>query len=110
MANSLRRGEEIYRLADGEWFDVGRLEADQAHARHDLLLELRIVELARDHATHGDLACRRDGEFQHQLALQLRLVAQRAAIERIQRALVAIEDDLDFLARTRRLAAGSSAL
>ena len=41
---------------------------------------------------------------------ELRLLAQRAAIERVQRALVAVEHDLDFLARARSLAAVAGAL
>src|SRR5688572_12879467 len=71
--------EEVDGLADSQRLDVGRLEADQAHTRDDLLLQLGIVELTRHDAAHGDLTRRRDGEFQHQLALQFGLVAQRAA-------------------------------
>src|SRR6185436_15227056 len=49
-------------------------------------------------------------EFEHHLARELRLVAQRAAVERVQRALVAVEHNLDFFTGARRLAAGAGAL
>src|SRR5689334_18430233 len=102
--------EEVDGLADGQRLDVRGLEADQPHARDDLLLELRILEFARHHATHRDLARRRDGEFEYEFAGKFGLVAQRAAIQRIQRTLVAIEHDLDFFACTRSLAARAGAL
>src|SRR6185437_14343561 len=60
--------------------------------------------LARDHTAHGHFAVRRDGELEHQLSLQLRVVAQRARIEAVDTTLVAIEDQLDLLARARGLA------
>src|SRR6185312_17409615 len=62
------------------------------------------------HAAGADLTRRFDLELEHQLALQLRLVAQRAAVECVQRALVAVEDHFDFFAGTRCLAAGAGAL
>ena len=74
-----------------------------------LLLELRIVQLAGDDAAHGHFARGRDGEFQHHLALQLRLLAQRTAVQRVDRALVAVEDQLDLLAAARGLAAVAGA-
>src|SRR5262245_50531955 len=112
MTPSLRSGgrEEVDRLAHGEWFDVRRLEAELPHARHDFLLELGIVELTRNHAHVGDLTRGFDPELEHEFALQLRLVAQRTAIDVVQRTLVAIEEQLDFLARTRGLAARARAL
>src|SRR5688572_23746831 len=109
MARSGGR-EEVDGLADGQRLDVGRLEADQAYTRDDLLLQFGVVELTRNHAAHGDLTRRRDGEFQHQLARKLRLIAQRAAVQCVEGTLVPVEHDLDFLACTRGLAAGAGAL
>ena len=57
------------------------LEVEQPHHGDDLALEVRIVQLARDHAAHGDVAGRGDRELQHQLALQLGVVALRARVE-----------------------------
>src|SRR6185369_15850508 len=62
-------------------------------------------ELARDDAQVGDRARRRDRELQDDLALQARLVAQRAVVDRVDRALVALEDETHVLDRARCLAA-----
>ncbi len=61
------------------------------------------------HAAVRDLARRGDRELHDHLALQLRLLAQRPAVERVDRGLVAVEDDLDFLAAARGAAARAGA-
>src|SRR6202042_2417554 len=107
VAPSLSR-EEINRFGGGDAVDILGIEVEQAHQRHDLGLELRILELAGNDATHGHFACRGNGELEHQLALQFGVVAQRARIETVDAALVAVEDQLDLLARARRLAAAAA--
>src|SRR4029077_5684373 len=83
-------------------------KTEQPHQRDDLALELRVLQLARDHAAHGHFAGRRDGELEHQFPLQLRVVAQCARIEAVNASLVAVEDQLDLLTRARGLAAAAA--
>ncbi len=52
---------------------------------------------------------RGDRELHDHLALQFRLLAQRPAVERVDRGLVAVEDDLDLFAAARGPAAGAAA-
>src|SRR5215510_11548850 len=101
--------EEFDRLGRGHRLDVLVLEAEHADARDQLAFQLRVVELGRDDAAVGDLAARRDRQLHDHLALQLRLLAQRPAVERIDRRLVSVEDDLYLLAAARGLAARAGA-
>src|SRR4029450_7103142 len=50
-----------------------------------------------------------NSHFQDDLPLQRRLVAQRPAVDRVDRRLVAGEDELDFLARSGGLGASTAA-
>src|SRR5215471_10186327 len=95
--------EEIDRLGGSDRVDVLGIEMEQSHESDDLALEIGVLELARDDAAHGDVAVRCDGELQHQLALQLRVVTQRAGVEAVDAPLVLIEHQLDLLARARSL-------
>src|SRR5688572_31149304 len=97
--------EEFDRLGGRHRFDVPGFEAEHADAGHELALELGVVEIGRDHAAVRDFAGRGDRELHDHLALQLRQLAQRTAVERIDRGLVAVEDDLDLLAAARGPAA-----
>ncbi len=85
---------------------LGR-EVEQLHERNNLVLELRIVQLGRDDLTPRHLAVRRDRKFQHQLALQLRVAARRAIVERVDRTLVTVEYRGDLFRRAGRLAAAA---
>src|SRR5215471_15673519 len=100
--------EEVDRLGGSDGVDVLGIETEQAHQRDDLALELGVLELARDYAAHGDLAARGDGELQHQFPLQLGVVTQRTGIQAVDASLVAIEDQLDLLARAGGLAAAAA--
>ena len=51
-----------------------------------------------------------DGQLQHQLALQLGILAQRPIVERVDRTLVLVEHPLDFLAAARGALAIATAL
>src|SRR5579863_6268585 len=77
---------------------------EQSHQRDDLAFELGILELTRDDATHRDVAGGGNGELQNQLALELRVVAQRTRVQAVDATLVAIEDGLDLFARACWLA------
>src|SRR6185437_5914295 len=55
--------EEIVRLGGGGGIDLLRIEAKQHHARDDLALERRVVQVARDDAASRHRAARRDGEL-----------------------------------------------
>src|SRR6185437_1957314 len=55
--------EEVDRLGRGGGTDLLRLEAEQHHARDDLALQRRIVQLARDDAAPRHHAARSDGEL-----------------------------------------------
>src|SRR2546430_11984182 len=57
---------------------------------------------AGDDAAHGHLTGWGDGELEHQLALQLRIIAQRPGVQAVDSSLVAVEDQLDLLARDRK--------
>ena len=94
-----------------------------AFRRHVQDLEMQAfrerLEKARGHcgdrfpgvpARDQDVARGRDRHLEHHLALQSRVVAQRAAVERVDRRLVAIEDELDLLAGTRALATLAAAV
>src|SRR2546430_14689215 len=59
---------------------------------------------AGDDAAHGHLTGWGDGELEHQLALQLRIIAQRPGVQAVDSSLVAVEDQLDLLARAGGLA------
>ena len=72
-----------------------------------LLFELGCLQLGRDDAAADDFARRRDLQLDDHLALQARLFAQRPVVEGVDRALVALEDQLDLLDRARGLAAAA---
>src|SRR5690348_16684432 len=99
------RREEVDGFRCRNLFHVLGFEAEQLHPRNDLLFQIRVVQLARNDLAVGDVARWRDRELQDQLALQLRLLAQLAAVESIDCTLVAVEDQLDLLAGARGLAA-----
>jgi hypothetical protein len=63
------RGEEVDRLGRRNRLDILRLEPEQAHTRHDLFLELRIVQFARNHPAHRHFSGGGNGELQHHFAL-----------------------------------------
>src|SRR5690606_9449426 len=90
--------EEVDRLRRRDRLDVPRLELEQHHALHELLLEVRIAELRGHDLAGRHASVRRDREAEHDLALERRVLAQCAIVERIDRALVAVEDALDLLA------------
>src|SRR5215469_2779849 len=100
--------EEIDWLVGRDRVDVLGIETEQSHEGDDLALEIGVLELARDDTAHGDLAVRRYGELQHELALQLRVVAQRAGVEAVDAPLVLVEHQLDLLARAGGLAAAAA--
>src|SRR4029079_6003760 len=102
--------EEVDRLRRRDAFDVALLELEQQHSLHELLLELLVVELRRDDLALRDAAVRLDGQLQDELALERRVLAQRSVVERIDRALVDVEDALDLLAAARGLVALAGAL
>ncbi len=96
--------EEIERLVGDDRGDVARLELEQQHALRQLVLELGVVDLARLHRAGRHRAVGLDGQGQHHLAVQAGIVAQGTVVERVDGALVLVEDDFDFLA-----AAGATA-
>src|SRR4029078_5529288 len=102
--------EEVDRLRRGDAFDVALLALEQQHSLHELLFELLVVELRRDDLALRDAAVRLDGQLQDELALERRVLAQRSVVERIDRALVDVEDALDLLAAARGLVALTGAL
>src|SRR5882757_11352107 len=84
--------------AVGERRNALRLELEQQDALHDLALEVRIIERTRHDAALRDRAIRGDGQLDHQLAIPHVGVFALLPIEyRSQRALVAVENLLDFL-------------
>ena len=76
-----------------------------ADSREQLALELRRLQLSRHDAAIEHAARRRDLQLEHDLALQRRIFAQRAVVDRVDGALVALEDKLDLFDRARCLAA-----
>src|SRR5690606_1538257 len=90
-------GEEVDRLRRRDLLDVLRLELKEHHALDELLLEIRIAELGGHDLAERDPAVGRDREPQHELALERGILAERTVVERVDRALVAVEDALDLL-------------
>src|SRR5690606_11747212 len=78
-------------------------------ALHELLLELRVAELARHDFAMRDAAVGRNRQRQDELALQARILPQRAVVQRVDRALVAVEHALDLFTAARRFAARAAA-
>src|SRR4029077_14130090 len=101
-------GEEINGFGDGDGIDVFGAELHQSHHGDDLLLQVRVVELAGYHAAHGHLAGGRYGELQYQLAVQLGIIALRARVQAVQPTLVLVEDQRDLFGRTAGLAAAAA--
>src|SRR5690348_10067645 len=102
--------EELDRLRGRDRFDVARLELEQQHALHELALEIRIAELGRDHLAGSYTAVGCNRETQDDPALQRRVLAQRAVVQRVDRAFVLIEHALDLLTAARALPALAAAL
>src|SRR5881394_3662993 len=102
--------EEVDRLRRRDRLDVARLELEQHHALHELLLELRVHELRRHDLAGRHPAVGRDRETQHELALERRVLAQGPVVQRVDRAFVEIEHALDLLAAARGLVALAVAL
>src|SRR3569832_2005989 len=98
----------------GEYGGIDGLgaELEEFDARDELAHLVLVVEFGRYHFAGGDGARRRDGEFQHHLALQRGVGAQRALIERVDRPFVAVDHDVDLLEAATRLACalGAAAL
>src|SRR3569833_2551659 len=90
----------------GEYGGIDGLgaELEEFDARDELAHQVLVVEFGRYHFAGGDVARRRDGEFQHHLALQRGVGAQRALIERVARPFVAVDHDVDLLEAATRLA------
>src|SRR5258707_1565272 len=99
------RGQEIYRIGHHHRVHCSRAEIELFDAQEHLALEIGRAQLARDELAVQYLPRGRDRELHNDLALESRVLAQRAVIERVDRTLVAIEDQLDVLDRARRLAA-----
>src|ERR1700688_472439 len=96
--------KEFQGLVRYDRLDILGLEAEQAYARDELALQVRVAELAADHVAFGNLAGRRYRQPQHQLALQVGTLAQRTAVQGVNGALVPIEHQCDLLLTARRLA------
>src|SRR5262245_14624389 len=101
---SFLSGEEVDWLGYRNRAHVAGFEAEEFHAGHELALELGIFELARHDLASRDFALGRDGEFENELALKIRLVPQSARIDGVDRALVPIEHQRNFLFAARGLA------
>src|SRR5262249_26741572 len=95
-------GEEVDGLGDRDRVDVLGLEAEGAYQGDDLALEFRVLQLAREDAAHGHLAGGGDGELEYQFALQLGVLARGARVQAVEMTVVAVEHQLDLLARARR--------
>ena len=102
--------EKVDRLRRRDCLDVPRLELEQQDSLHELLLEIGIAELGRHDLAVGHSAVRRDSQAQHELAFERRVQAQRAIVQRVDGALVAIEDTLDLLTAARAAIAFAAAL
>src|SRR3989304_1256958 len=88
LAPTTSGGEEIDGLCRRDGFDVFGFELKQQHALHELLLEIRVAELGRDDLARRDDACGADRQSQHDFAFERGILAQRAVVKRIDRALV----------------------
>jgi hypothetical protein len=77
-------------------------EIELPDACQQLAFQFVGLQVAGHDAAVHHLAAGRDLQLQHHLALQRRVVAQRAVVQRMDRALVAVEDQLDVLDRARR--------
>src|SRR4051794_7008470 len=106
----LLRWEEVDRLGRRDGLYVASFEAEGLHSRHQLAFQLLIVQLAGNDPAVRDLTRRSNRDLEHHFAFQLGAVAQRAAVEGIDRTLVAIEDQLDLFAAACSLGAASAAL
>src|SRR5690606_8195424 len=83
-------------------------ETEHLDPCHELALQLRIVELARDHLAAGNCALRRNRQLEHELALQIRIFAKRPSVDRVDRAFVPIEYERNLFLAPRRLTAAAA--
>src|ERR1700704_183353 len=99
------RGQKIYGIGHHHCVHGFGAKIELFDAQEHLALEIRRAQLARDELAVQYLPRGRDRELHHDLALESRVLAERAVIERVNRTFVAVEDELDVLDRARRLAA-----
>src|SRR6266850_5722743 len=99
------RRQEVYGIGHYHRVHGFRAKVELFDAQQHLALEIGRTQLARDELALQYLPRGRDRELHHDLALESRVFAQRAIIERVNRTFVAVEDQLDILDRARRLAA-----
>src|SRR5258708_9023255 len=103
------RRQEIYGIGHHHCVHGSRAKIELLDAQEHLALEIRRTQLARDELAVQYLPRGRDRELHHDLALESRVFAQGAIVERVDRTLVAVEDELDVLDRARCLAAPAAA-
>src|SRR6266852_2512617 len=103
------RRQEIYGIGHHHRVHGSRAKIELLDAQEHLALEIRRTQLARDELAIQYLPRGRDRELHHDLALESRVFAQGAIVERVDRTLVAVEDELDVLDRARCLAAPAAA-
>src|SRR5712671_1739957 len=103
------RRQEIYGIGHHHCVHGSRAKIKLLDAQEHLALEIGRTQLARDELAIQYLPRWRDRELHHDLALESRVFAQGAVIERVNRTFVAVEDELDVLDRARRLAAPAAA-
>src|SRR5260221_12141407 len=109
LRENASRRQEIYGIGHHHRVHGSRAKIELLDAQEHLALEIRRAQLARDELAIQHLPRWRDRELHHDLALESRVLAQRAVIERVDRTFVAVEDQLDVLDRARRLAAPPAA-
>src|ERR1700704_5320360 len=103
------RRQEIYGIGHHHRVHGSRAKIELFDAQEHLALEIGRTQLARDELAIQYLPRGRDRELHHDLALESRVFAQGAGIERVNRTFVAVEDELDVLDRARRLAGPAAA-
>src|SRR5262245_37948823 len=102
-------GQEVYGIRYHHRVHGSRPEIELLDAHQQLALEIRRAQLARDELAVQHLPRGRDGQLHHDLALERGIVSQGAVVEHVDRALVAVEDELDVLYRSRSFPASSAA-
>ena len=99
--------EKVYRFRRRNGLDIPGFKLKQLDSLHQPTFKFFIAELTRYDFAECDLASRRNGQPEDQLALESWVNAQCPVIERKDRALVLIKDEFDFFAAARGLAAGA---
>ena len=92
-----RSGEKVHGIADARSAYVARAEVEHPYATQQPRHQLVVLQLCRHDADLSNSAARLDQEFQYHLAAQGWVGAQRAVIDREDRAFVGIEDPPDVL-------------